>query len=718
MTSRQRHRLIEGIAMAVVFSAPVAASLAIWTQLGPDERENVLGIVSAHPSSVISAFFFLLASLVAFVHWVFRRYVYPLGTIIEQSVLVTTVNPSHRITQTGNPDLDRITGLINSSSDRILELHNGLDERAREAQKELEYEKETLSALIHQLADGVIVCNLLGQIILYNRRAADMLSSAGHDGAEEGGRGGLIGLGRSVFGCIDRNVVAHATEELAQKLVRGEAFPVSHFVIAGLTQQLLRVRAVPVRAGSNAMEGFILVLSDITQQMEHDSRRNVLFQTLMEKAMTSLTTIRSAAESLHEYPEMAIEQRARFVSIINDESHSLSEHLEQTAATHARAVSGHWHLERALCEDLLSTFERAAGQTLDIQLRSEPAPEHLCVNVDSYSIIQALLFMTNELKRMTGSITFAARAGTHDGFGFIDILWRGSPLPLGTMRDWETHKLIIEGRGLPSTLRDVLQRHGAELWSKEEGDGRTSYLRLLFPAFGKDRPTRVKSPLAARSRPEFYDFDLFQRQEEPGDLQDRPLADLTYTAFDTETTGLHPSAGDEIISIGAVRILNGRILYGEVFDRLVDPGRELPPEAIRITGIRPEMIAGQPAIGKILPAFQTFAEGTVLVAHNGAFDMRFFQIKQESTGVRLMNPLLDTLLLSAVVHPEQEGHDIEAMAQRLGVNIIGRHTALGDALVTGELLLKLIPLLQNQGITTLRQAQEASRKTYYARIRY
>ena len=59
-------------------------------------------------------------------------------------------------------------------------------------------------------------------------------------------------------------------------------------------------------------------------------------------------------------------------------------------------------------------------------------------------------------------------------------------------------------------------------------------------------------------RPEFYDFDLFQAAPVSRDLDECPLAQVTCTVFDTETTGLDPSSGDEIIQIGATRIVNGK----------------------------------------------------------------------------------------------------------------------------------------------------------------
>jgi DNA polymerase-3 subunit epsilon len=159
------------------------------------------------------------------------------------------------------------------------------------------------------------------------------------------------------------------------------------------------------------------------------------------------------------------------------------------------------------------------------------------------------------------------------------------------------------------------------------------------------------------------------------------------------------------------------LLKSETFEQLVDPRRSLMRESIRIHGITEDLLRGQPTIDTVLPVFHRFCEETVLVGHNLAFDMRFLQIKEQTTGVQFRQPVLDTLLLSAVIHPNQESHQLEAIAERLGVNVIGRHTALGDAIVAGEVFLKMIPLLAAQGIHTLREAREAAERTYYARLK-
>ncbi len=220
------------------------------------------------------------------------------------------------------------------------------------------------------------------------------------------------------------------------------------------------------------------------------------------------------------------------------------------------------------------------------------------------------------------------------------------------------------------------------------------------------------------SRPEFFDFDLFHHYGQASELDERPLSEITFTAFDTETTGLDLRGGDEIISIGGVRIVNGRLLREEIFDRLVDPGRPVSPESVRIHGISSEMLKGQPSLQQVLPLFHRFARGTVLVAHNAAFDMQMIKLKESVSGVRFTNPVLDTLLLSAAMHPSQENHNLETVARRLGVSVMGRHTALGDAIVAGEIFLKLMQLLEQAGIRTLKEARALSKKTFYARKRY
>jgi DNA polymerase-3 subunit epsilon len=343
----------------------------------------------------------------------------------------------------------------------------------------------------------------------------------------------------------------------------------------------------------------------------------------------------------------------------------------------------------------------------------------LWLKVDSFSLLQALTSLACRLRDELGVRGVGLRlSAAGPQRAHLDLIWSGHALNTETAMGWELDPMRIGTESLPLTVRDVVARHGGEFWFERERTRHRAFFRFRLPlAAAQDEPAAAVGQLGD-SRPEFYDFDLFQASPHNRELDERTLAEITYTVFDTETTGLDPSSGDEIIQIGATRIVNGKLLRHENFEQLVNPQRMIAEPSIAIHGIRPEMLVDQPTIAEVLPAFHAFAQDTVLVAHNAAFDMRFLQLKEAQTGIRFDQPVLDTLLLSAWLHPHQESHALEAIALRLGVDAKGRHAALRDAMVTAEVFLKLVPLLADKGIRTLGQAREAARKTYYARLEY
>jgi len=210
-------------------------------------------------------------------------------------------------------------------------------------------------------------------------------------------------------------------------------------------------------------------------------------------------------------------------------------------------------------------------------------------------------------------------------------------------------------------------------------------------------------------RAEVFDLSLLQVSEA---LEEAPLEGLLYTAFDLETTGLDPKE-DAIIALGAVHLLGSRVLRHEVYEALVDPGRPIPKASTEVHGLTWEMLKGKPRLEEVLPAFRAFLEGSVLVAHNGAFDMAFLR----KVGID-QPPLVDTLLLAHLLFPDLKDHRLERLAERFGVPVLGRHTALGDALMTAEVYARMIPLLKERGFRTLGQALRACERLPLARLKY
>jgi DNA polymerase-3 subunit epsilon len=608
-----------------------------------------------------------------------------------------------------------LAATINQFADGYHQLERDLDARSAEARARVEEERNRFAALMSELSEGVVVCNADGRILLYNARAAKLVGSAESGPAR--GDYAPLGLGRSVFGLLDRDQVAHALDKVQQQIERKVERPHTRFVTGAANGALLRVQVAPFLSSDRRMAGMVFTLDDVRMLIGREEQRLKLLQALATGVRAPVANLRAAAESLVAFPEMEVARRAQFVDIVAAESRVLTERLNAALSDYADALKGSLTLEDMRVGDLLAVVQRRVADTVAIPVHTENVDEGLWVRVDSFALAQAIASLAVRLQADYGIRDLRFRAAASGKFAELDLVWTGAIVGSEALALWETEPMRVGADESPLTLKDVLERHGGEIWSQADRPRQKAWFRVLLP-LGEPVAVAAPRPSAADHRPEYYDFDLFEHIETTGAMAERRLAELSYTVFDTETTGLEPSAGDEIISIGAVRIVNGRLLKNEVFEQLVDPLRPIAREATRIHGIDGRALAGAPTIGHVLPGFHRFCEDTVLVAHNAAFDMRFLELKEAATGVRFAQPVLDTLLLSAVVHPSFENHDLDTIAGRLGVRVIGRHTALGDALVTGEVFLKLLPLLAQRGIVTLGHALEASRTTFHARLQY
>jgi DNA polymerase-3 subunit epsilon len=297
----------------------------------------------------------------------------------------------------------------------------------------------------------------------------------------------------------------------------------------------------------------------------------------------------------------------------------------------------------------------------------------------------------------------------------LDLVWHGRAASERELDDWLDESLGPGFAGL--TAREVLERHKTALWSVARRRDEVALRLPLARGEPAGRRPRTTAPTFS-ARPEFYDFDLFAcRGRSP--LADGPLRQLTYVVFDTETTGLEPQGDDEIVSIGGVRIVNARVLTGEIFNRLVHPGRRIPPASTRVHGISDDHVANAPGLDVVVPDFHAYVGDAVLVAHNAAFDMSFLSKHQRRLGVTFNQPVLDTVLLAAHVFGADERLTLDALVERFEIALPERerHTALGDARATAFVFLRLIALLEAEGTRTLGDATRVSEQQVALRRR-
>jgi DNA polymerase-3 subunit epsilon len=716
---------VAGAVLLVVLWLGATAAL-VAAALDERQRMAVAAMVSPHVPAFLLTTMMLIGIVALLVQAIYQRWIAPAARLLEQARVLAGTDVDRELKVGGDAVIQGLAQTFTALARQRSDLKRDIETQIAEASRDIAQERNRLAALMSELTQSVVVCNLDGRIILYNNRARVQFRAFSStptlaDGAE------LIGLGRSIYTVFDRKLVAHALESVQQRLNRGVADPTAQFVTATRAGQLLRVQMAPVRAaaaeGSEdrptpTVAGFVLMLDNITRDFEQESERDRLLHGLTEASRGSLANLQAAVEILDD-PALDAETRERLLGVVREETNAMSRRIQELATRSARGLATRWPLEEMLGADLVAAARRRIESAFASPVRADDVDASLWLKLDSFAMLQGLAYLAERLHDEHDVKDLRLRLSRADAdHAHLDLLWVGRAMSTETVMTWEMDPMRVGDQSSPLTLRDIVQRHAGEFWFERDRVRHQAFFRFLLPLASEKAELEAATFVRSDSRPEYYDFDLFRVTESTRALDDRRLVELTYTVFDTETTGLEPSAGDEIIQIGAVRLVNGKLRRSESFEQLVDPRRSIPAATIPIHGIEPAMVAGQPTIDSVLPAFHSYVHDTVLVAHNAAFDMRFLETKEQVVGVRFDQPVLDTLLLSFVVHPNQESHKLEAIAERLDVPVIGRHTALGDAIVTAEVFLKLIPLLAEKGIHTLGQAREASQKTYFARLKY
>jgi len=162
--------------------------------------------------------------------------------------------------------------------------------------------------------------------------------------------------------------------------------------------------------------------------------------------------------------------------------------------------------------------------------------------------------------------------------------------------------------------------------------------------------------------------------------------------FDTETTGLDPGAGDRIVEIGCVELVN-HIPSGKSFHSYVNPERAIPPDAARVHGLDEAFLSDKPLFAAIADELLAFLDDAVLIAHNADFDVAFLNAELARTGrdAIVNERVVDTLMLARRKHPGGP-NSLDALCARYTIDSTRRtfHGALLDAELLSEVYVELI----------------------------
>ena len=289
------------------------------------------------------------------------------------------------------------------ASTRFADAHEALqqdvEQRVREANARIEQERNRLAALMSELAQSVVMCNVEGRILLYNARAMQLLRKPLDGAAAAGKAHSLVGLGRSIFAIFDRNLIIHALESIHDRLRQGARSPVANFVTTAPAGQLVRVQMAPVLGrgagrgddgAADGITGFVLVLDNITRRIETGNRRDLLLQTLTQGTRASLASMRAAVETIASFPDMdkdgagPVHRHHRRGGAAPERASST-----QTVGEFADSLRTEWPLEDMRGADLIAAARRRIESRLGLPTKLETVDESIWLNVDSYSLMQA-----------------------------------------------------------------------------------------------------------------------------------------------------------------------------------------------------------------------------------------------------------------------------------------------------------------------------------------
>lgn len=515
-------------------------------------------------------------------------------------------------------------------------------------------EKSRLETLLAEVPLGVLFCAPDHHVVLYNARAVEIL-----------GQSEALGLNRPLHHLLLPGPIRQAYDRL-RAADADEGADILCATREGARLLEARMHLLSLEGQETDGPGYLLTLRDVSQDLAVQAERAALLDRL----------ITAMGEALPDLPQ--------------DRRVPLDATLTDIAARKAATDTAWWPMEVLALDDLAAALgarlaRRGIGLGADLPARR--------IRCDGYAITRLLERLARGWSDIgaTGITLSAAQVGD-----------RAVTLSLGadcaapdpvTLTAWLSKPL---SRGFVSfTGGDVQTTHGTRVTIAPDGDALHLSLPLAVP--------RAAPPARAMQ----YDFDLLHATL-PAELSQARLARLNFVIFDTETTGLNPQV-DEICQIAAVRVVNGRIRTQERFNMLVNPGRRIPAASTAVHHVTNEMVADAPDVATALARFHRFADNNVLVAHNAPFDMAFLQRREAEIGLRFDQPILDTVLCSAILFGQSAEHTLDALCDRLAITIpeADRHTAIGDAIATATAFARMIPMMEAAELPTLGAAIKA-----------
>ncbi|MHB0952952.1 MAG: 3'-5' exonuclease [Allorhizobium sp.] len=655
--------------VAIALGSISALGIGLWFGY---HRQGSPDMLNAFVQGAVAAGFGILA-LVAGVWFLFDTYLArPMEQLASALRVRTHADVAGEIDAAQARYLGDLAEAAASATATLSKSRNSLAETVARETARLASDKNKLEHLLSDVPPAVLLCTGRHHIVFYNSVAHRMLS----------GPKTPICLGRNLFDYLNDGAIRQVHQRLLESALPGSIVEFVCNSPCGSKRLAGRMRLARDNGGDAA--AYVMTLRDVTGEVEAYARRDVLLSEIFERVRPTISALAARFGADHD--------ETLSPAAVKDEVEQLDAILADLARRFDSCRADGWPMAPVDARELAASVHRLLASE-DIPLDVEASA--LAVRCNAFDIVSLLAHIAQKVAAEANAEDLQLVIRETGDAAEIRLGWRGRAVTQTELELWLAEPVDGNPGGLSANA--ILAAHATIL--APEGEEEKASVGVFLRPIQQLEATPADTPFSV-----VYDFDLLSRAQSERMAESR-LDDLAYVVFDTETTGLFPERGDEIVQIAAVRIVNGKRVPGETLDLLVNPGRLIPRASSAIHGVTDAMVADAISVQEAVERFHTFAKGAVIVAHNAPFDMTFLWRREAELGIHFVNPILDTVLLSAAVFGLTETHTLDDLVIRLGVDLPAsqRHTAMGDTLATAEVFLKLKQVLQARGIERLNE---------------
>ncbi|MGZ9074051.1 MAG: hypothetical protein ACXW3G_14330, partial [Rhodoplanes sp.] len=317
-------------------AALIAVVAGVWliTSALPDGGTEVRDIVIVYGGGIACLLVAVIAVLWGYLDHALAQ---PLSAVVRGIQTVVYANPEHRIEVGESHELGGLPAVVNDLVRKLSPARNTVEDAVARATQSLEQQKNQLAVILQDLSEGVIVCTLNHNILLYNSRALQLLHIAGD-----------IGLDRSLFTFMTRQPILHCLGRLTSRVAEGRHADHPEGLMAAFVgatcdgRYTLDSRMSLILDAGGTATGYVLTFDDDTEELAALGLRDRLLREATEGLRAPVANLSAAAEILGANRGMDAAQQSQFKHVILSESRFLANRLERLSAHYRDIITGHW----------------------------------------------------------------------------------------------------------------------------------------------------------------------------------------------------------------------------------------------------------------------------------------------------------------------------------------------------------------------------------------